>query len=134
MADKPNILFLFTDMQRHDTIAALGNPIIKTPNLDRLVAEGTAFTNCYTPSPVCVSARCSLHYGLYPQNTGCYKNMPMQDDNGRSYAQRLTDAGYRTHSIGKKHFTGPSLRGYETRERQEDPPARQVRPATTWSV
>ena len=44
---KPNILIIFTDMQRADTIHALGNDVIKTPQLDRLVSEGTAFTNCF---------------------------------------------------------------------------------------
>ena len=61
MSHKPNILLLFTDMQRFDTIHALGNYIIKTPNLDRLVREGTTFTSAYSPSPVCVPARCCLH-------------------------------------------------------------------------
>ena len=60
MPKQPNILFVMTDQQRFDTIAALGNPMIKTPVLDRLVREGTAFNRCYTPSPVCVSARCAL--------------------------------------------------------------------------
>ena len=60
MSGEPNVLILFTDMQRADTIRALGNPVIRTPNLDRLATEGTAFTSCYTPSPVCVSARCSM--------------------------------------------------------------------------
>ena len=55
---KPNILILFTDMQRADTVHALGNATIKTPHLDRLASEGTAFTNCFSPSPVCVPARC----------------------------------------------------------------------------
>ena len=46
-ADKPNILFLFNDDQRADTIAALGNPIIRTPNLDRLCRQGMAFTQAH---------------------------------------------------------------------------------------
>lgn len=44
---KPNVLFLFTDDQRFDTIGALNNPAIKTPNLDRLVKRGVSFTNAY---------------------------------------------------------------------------------------
>ena len=59
----PNILLITTDQQRADTIAALGNPTIQTPTLDRLVQEGTAFTRCYTPSPVCVPARHAPRYG-----------------------------------------------------------------------
>jgi hypothetical protein len=46
-ADKPNILFIFNDDQRADTIAALGNPVIRTPNLDRLCRQGMAFTRAY---------------------------------------------------------------------------------------
>ena len=61
MADRPNILLIFTDMQRADTIAALGNPVIRTPALDRLVREGTAFDSAYSPSPVCVPARWCMH-------------------------------------------------------------------------
>ena len=46
-----NILLIFTDQQRYDTIAALGNPIIKTPTLDELVKEGVSYTNAFSPCP-----------------------------------------------------------------------------------
>ena len=122
MIDRPNILLLFTDMQRADTIGALGNPVIRTPNLNRLVDEGTAYTSCYTPSPVCVSARCCMHYGLYPQKTGLYDNGRMMEDNGASFPGLLGDAGYRTHGIGKCHFSPDreGLRGFQTRLLQEE--------------
>jgi choline-sulfatase len=117
-----NVLFIFTDMQRADTIGALGNPTIQTPNLDRLAREGTAFTRCYTPSPVCVPARCCMHYGLYPQRTGLYVNGRMMDDNGASLASRLSSAGYHTAAVGKCHFTPDSLarRGFDERITQEE--------------
>lgn len=120
--NRPNILLLFTDMQRADTIGALGNPVIQTPNLDRLVREGTAFTRCYSPSPVCVPARCCLHYGLYPQRTGLFVNGRMMDDNGRSYPQVLSENGYRTAAVGKCHFTPDhqALRGFGRRLSQEE--------------
>ena len=52
---RPNILHIFVDQQRFDTIGALGNPIIKTPHLDRLAArQGVAFTSAYTACPVCI--------------------------------------------------------------------------------
>lgn len=61
---KPNILFLFADDQRADTIAALGNPIIKTPNLDRLVHSGVAFNRAYMQGgfngATCVPSRAML--------------------------------------------------------------------------
>ena len=119
---RPNILLFFTDQQRADTIAALGNPVIRTPSLDRLVREGVAFTSAYSPSPVCVSARCSMIYGQYPLHTGCYDNMPMPVDDRVSFMGALTEAGYRTHGIGKCHFAPDSaaLRGFQTRESQEE--------------
>ena len=48
---QPNMLLLYTDQQRHDTIHALGNDCIRTPNLDRLVREGLAFPQATTPCP-----------------------------------------------------------------------------------
>lgn len=105
MATKqPNILFLFTDQQRHDTIGALGNPTIRTPALDRLAREGTAFTQAFTPSPVCMAARCSVVTGLPPHETGCTANNPMPQDRP-SFMQRLSEQGYQTTGIGKMHFS-----------------------------
>ena len=66
-AKRPNVLFLFTDDQRADTIAALGNPNIKTPNLDKLVQRGTSFTRAYCmgamQGAVCVPSRAMLMTG-----------------------------------------------------------------------
>ena len=119
---KPNIILFFTDQQRADTIRELGNPIIQTPHTDRLCREGVSFTRAYTPSPVCVPARCSMFYGRYPHNTDCYDNNYPMPDNIPSVAATLADAGYRTHGIGKMHFTPDlfALRGFQTRERQEE--------------
>jgi arylsulfatase len=119
---KPNILHIFTDMQRFDTIGYLGNSVIKTPNLDRLCADGVVFTNAYSPSPVCVSARCSMITGQYPLHTGCYENDQMPIDGRQTFMEALTEGGYRTHGIGKCHFTpNPfDLRGFQSREVQEE--------------
>ena len=54
---KPNVLFVMCDQLRFDAIAALGNPHIYTPNLDRLVRRGVSFTNTYSTCPVCIPAR-----------------------------------------------------------------------------
>lgn len=117
----PNILLLFTDQQRHDTIAALGNPLIRTPALDRLVREGTAFERCYTPAPVCVAARCALMTGLPPRVTGCCDNEAMPQTTP-SVVERLRAAGYQTHGVGKMHFTPDHTRlwGFETRDIAEE--------------
>ncbi len=122
MRARPNILLLFTDMQRFDTIAALGNPVIKTPNLDRLVREGTSFTSAYSPSPVCVPARWCMHYGQYPRKSGLYTNGGMPEDNGASLPAILGATGYRTAAIGKCHFTPDrqAMRGFDSRLSQEE--------------
>ena len=64
--ERPNILLYCTDQQRFDTIAALGNSEIRTPNLDRLAAEGAAFTHAYCQNPVCTPSRASFLTGTYP--------------------------------------------------------------------
>lgn len=123
MSDRPNVLLLFTDMQRADTVHALGNPVIKTPNLDRLATEGMAFTNAFSPCPVCVPARYCMHYGVYATKAdGLTTNGRMPDDNGQSIQHLLTNVGYRTHGVGKCHFTPDkhAMRGFETRMVQEE--------------
>jgi arylsulfatase len=120
----PNILLIFTDQQRGDTLGAV-NPVIRTPVLDRLVAQGTHFTNAYTPAPVCVPARCSLIFGQYPTKTGCYENaydMPEVSAERPTFMSSLADAGYIVHGSGKMHFT-PDLcagRGFTSRDVNEE--------------
>ncbi|MEI6500251.1 MAG: sulfatase-like hydrolase/transferase, partial [Armatimonadota bacterium] len=107
MSRRPNILLIFTDQQRYDTIGALGNPVIQTPAMDSLVREGVAFTSAYTPSPVCVAARCSLLLGQWAHQTGCDSNNPMPQDQ-TSLMDLLQEAGYQTHGTGKMHFVPDS--------------------------
>jgi arylsulfatase A-like enzyme len=70
----PNIILIITDQQRADTIAALGASWMRTPQLDRLVREGTAFTQCFATSPVCVASRASLFTGKFPHGTQIFTN------------------------------------------------------------
>ena len=124
MAQRPNILFIFTDQQRADTLG-VRNPVMRTPVLDRLCAEGTLFTQAHTPVPVCVPARCSLIFGQYATRTGCYENSyPMPDVTAErpTFMSLLTAAGYQTHGVGKMHFTpdGRAMRGFETRVINEE--------------
>jgi choline-sulfatase len=110
---KPNILFVMTDQQRADAIAALGNAQIYTPNLDRLVRRGAAFTNAYSTCPVCVPARCTIRTGCEPPLTGIYHNgrpdlVPgqpegIEDRCGPYLARTMRNLGYRTFGIGKFH-------------------------------
>ncbi len=117
----PNILLLFTDQQRADTIGALGSPWLQTPALDSLAHEGTCFTSAYTPSPVCIAARCSLVLGQWPHQTGCTANTPMPQDRA-SLMELLQAEGYQTHGVGKMHFSpdARALWGFETRDYSEE--------------
>ena len=109
----PNILFIMTDQQRFDTIAALGNEQIYTPNFDRLVQRGVTFTNAYSPCPVCVPARYAIRTGCEPPTTGSFSNgiarpAPGQAETmvgrcGPYLAQTMQQLGYRTFGIGKFH-------------------------------
>jgi arylsulfatase len=134
MPERPNILLIMTDQQRYDTIGVLGNSVIKTPALDRLCRMGVAFTSAYSPSPVCVPGRCCMHYGQYPMRTGCYDNGWAMPTDRPSFMQVLAEAGYRTHGIGKCHFTPDkrALRGFQSRELQEEVPARASDDYTNW--
>ena len=100
MSKKPNIVLIITDQQRFDTIAALDAPHMVTPNLDRLVARGTAFDNMYITSPSCAPSRASLFSGTYPHTNGVYRNdEPWQ----YCWVKDLAEAGYRTVNVGKMH-------------------------------
>lgn len=63
---RPNILWYCTDQQRYDTIGVLGNPHVRTPNLDRFVEQSVAFTHAYCQSPICTPSRTSFLTGMYP--------------------------------------------------------------------
>lgn len=102
---KPNVLFFFTDDQRFDTIAALGNGVIKTPNIDRLVARGVAFTHAHIPSgtsgAVCMPSRAMLNTGrtLYHLQ-GAGGQIPPEHT---LLGEMFQNAGYRTFGTGKWH-------------------------------
>jgi len=119
-----NILLIFTDQQRFDTIEALGNNIIKTPALNSLVENGVAFTRAYTPCPVCIPARFSMHTGQMPHRVDCVVNETSPNDR-ESFQQVLNKNGYQTHGVGKMHFAlkghkPDTLWGYESRDFSEE--------------
>ena len=104
---RPNVLWYCTDQQRWDTIGALGNPHVHTPNLDRLVREGTAFTHAYCQNPLCTPSRASFLTGQYPStlhvNTNGNTHVP---PHLRLAPRRLADVGYDTGLVGKLHLAG----------------------------
>ena len=97
---RKHIFLIITDQQRYDTINALGFPWMHTPNLDRLVREGTSFDNCFINAPSCVPSRAALFNGYYPHVTGILRNgLPWQ----RTWVSSLADHGYHCVNVGKMH-------------------------------
>lgn len=99
---KPNIILIMTDQQRYDTIQALGYSHMITPNLDRLVREGVAFTQTYCTAPSCAPSRASFFNGRYMHAQGVFHN---KSEWGHSWVEMLQEAGYHTVNIGKMHTT-----------------------------
>lgn len=106
--DRPNILWLCTDQQRYDTIAALGNSLIRTPHLDALMETGVAFTHAYCQSTVCAPSRASFLTGRYPRTTGCRQNGQSIPATERLISRILADAGYHCGLAGKLHLASCS--------------------------
>jgi arylsulfatase A-like enzyme len=65
-SSRPNIVFIITDDQRHDSLEITGHPAAKTPNIDRLAREGVMFENFFCATPLCSPSRASFLTGLYP--------------------------------------------------------------------
>ena len=103
-AEKPNILFIMTDQQRWDCVAANGNKIIQTPNMDRLAARGANFTHAFVSSPVCVPSRISFFTGRYAHSHRNRVNYTPLDRREVLMQARFKEAGYRTAVVGKLHY------------------------------
>lgn len=104
--ERPNILWICTDQQRWDTIAALGNAHIRTPNIDRLIAEGVAFTRAYCQTPICTASRASFLTGRYPSTIHVNRNGNAYCPDGVGLITRqLADEGYDCGLAGKLHLS-----------------------------
>jgi arylsulfatase A-like enzyme len=101
---KPNVLIITTDQQHWNTIQALGNSSIHTPNLDRLVEQGVAFERAYVANPVCSPSRSSIITGEYPSRHGCWNIGVALDQERVTVGQVMQKEGYRTGLFGKAHF------------------------------
>jgi len=100
---KPNIILLVTDDQRWDTLGCMGNPIIKTPNIDDMAREGVLFKNAYVTTSICCASRASIFAGQYARRTGIhdFKTAFSDEALSQTYPTLLRDAGYRIGFIGK---------------------------------
>ncbi len=114
---KPNVIYIMTDQQRKDTLRCYGNDKAITPALDKLAAEGTLFTSCYTTQPVCSPCRSSMITGLFPNATGVVENnIPLRPDLF-SWPRAMGEKGYEVCYIGKWHLGDDPVPDYFARWR-----------------
>lgn len=122
MADRPNIVICFCDQLRAHSVGCYGNDEVRTPNIDRLAAEGTRFEHAITPNPVCTPARSALLAGQYSRTcAGMLGNTQEDPPNPKrvrlgepTLPERLREVGYRTALVGKWHIDPhPRLLGFE---------------------
>lgn len=111
---KPNILLLVSDDQRPDTIHALGNRHIETPNLDRLVRTGVSFSRAICANPICTPSRAEILTGCSSFRNGVLDFGRKIKPELATWPQTMRDGGYHTWYVGKWHNNGrPSTHGYE---------------------
>ena len=109
-ADKKrfNILFLMTDQHNHNVLGCAGNPLVKTPTLDKLASEGAMFTDACCATPFCSPTRASLITGMWPHTHGVVQNIDGTKigfgDDVVATEQILFDKGYETFHMGKWHL------------------------------
>ena len=103
LADKPNILFIFSDDHAQHAISAYGSRVNKTPHIDRLAVEGARFTHCFVTNSICTPSRATLLTGQYSHLNG----VPVFnrfDGSRDTVAKHMQAGGYHTGMIGKWHL------------------------------
>jgi arylsulfatase len=105
----PHLIFLLTDQQRSDTIAALGHSHMITPHMDQLASDGVAFDRAYCAGATCAPSRAAIFTGMYAHNTGAYSFNNW--GHHRTWVESLAEGGYWCANVGKMHFIPRDVRG-----------------------
>jgi len=109
-----NVVLIVSDDHGRETLGCYGNPVIKTPNLDALAAEGVRFTNAFCTTASCSASRSVILSGMYNHANGQYGHQHsyhhfISFENIKTLPVLLTEAGYRTGRIGKYHVAPQSV-------------------------
>ena len=111
-----DILLYMSDQHSYRLQGYAGDPVVRTPNLDRIAASGTVFDNAMTACPLCVPARAAMISGLLPSNNGVLFNFNAISSDLATFLHSLNASGYDTVLCGRMHFVGPDQRhGYSRR-------------------
>ncbi len=103
MNSAANLLFIWTDQQRADSLPCYGNAFASTPHLDRLASESFIFERAYCTQPVCTPSRASILTGLWPHTHGCISNNYPLAPESRTIAEQVGDR-YHCAYYGKWHL------------------------------
>ena len=103
-SQKPNLLFIWTDEQRADTMRVYGNHKIHAPNLNKLAEQSVVFQNAYVSQPVCTPSRSTVMTGLWPHQNSCVANNIPLPDEVKCLPEIINDPDYRTGYFGKWHL------------------------------
>jgi arylsulfatase A-like enzyme len=109
VSDRPNLLYVFADQLRYQSVGCAGDRRAQTPNIDRLASQGVSFVNAVSSTPVCAAYRASLFTGKYTTSTGMVINELRINSNHRCLGHVVTEAGYQTAYIGKWHLWANQL-------------------------
>jgi arylsulfatase len=101
---RPNVLLIMSDQHRADIMGCAGDPLVRTPNMDRLAEEGVRFDGAYCQGPLCMPARASLLTERYVRDHGVFENRWDTPTDLPTFVQRVAEAGYHTSCIGKMHL------------------------------
>lgn len=107
-----NVLFVLADQWRFSAFSHCGDPVVATPNFDRLAERGARFTRVYAANPVCTPDRSCILTGRYSHQQGMIFNNITLPPCEHTIAEVFSDAGYATHYIGKFHIDGKDIPGF----------------------
>ncbi|MAE63139.1 MAG: hypothetical protein CMJ18_02600 [Phycisphaeraceae bacterium] len=116
LKERPNILLIMSDQHNRSYMRCAGHPYVRTPNLDRLAASGTRFTNTYCANPLCGPSRMSFLTSRSSSDIHVWNNGAFLASDVATFVHHLAVADYQTVLCGRMHFDGPDKRhGYERR-------------------
>ena len=111
-ADRPNILFIFTDDHCEQALSAYDPSRITTPNLDRIASEGMRFNRCYVTNSICGPSRAVIQTGKYSHLNGFVRNGNRFNGDQQTFPKLLQANGYQTAVVGKWHLAS-TPQGYD---------------------
>ncbi len=103
-AEKPNIVFIFTDDHCEQALSAYDDSRMTTPHMDRIAAQGMKFTRCYVTNSICGPSRAVIQTGKYSHLNGFLRNGDNFDGSQQTFPKLLREVGYQTAVIGKWHL------------------------------